>query len=115
MLYTAQYRYSGDDRCDITIKTSTAWATFAPSWEMVTAWRNSAKDEMARARYTTKYIHLLNERHAISPKPFQDLAVLAAGQNITVVCFCAAGDFCHRILLAAWMELYYNTVYGGER
>jgi len=113
-LYTAQYRYSGNDRFDITVKGKEN-ADLAPTWDMVNRWKASDKGELAKARYTVEYFDLLSRRHAQNPAAFQGLSMLSANQNITIVCFCPEGAFCHRLLLVAWMEKYYNTQYGGER
>lgn len=113
-LYTAQYRYSGPDRVDITVKAKVN-EDLAPTWDMVNAWKNGPQDKMAEARYTVEYFDLLSRRHAHNHHAFWGLHDLALHNDITIVCFCPKGAFCHRVLLAAWMEKYYNTTYGGER
>ena len=113
-LYTAQYRYSGGDRFDISVKGGQS-AAFAPTWNMVMDWKASRLDEIARARYTVEYFHLLGTRHAQDPSAFDRLWTMSNNGDATLVCFCRSGDFCHRLLLAAWMEKYYGITYLGER
>ena len=52
-LYTAQYKYSGDDRLDITVKGKDAIGKiFAPSWKMV---MQSKQGKMTREEYNHLY------------------------------------------------------------
>ena len=55
-VYTSQYRYSGDDRLDIIVKTSDG--TFAPTWEMV---KKHKSGEMSDEEYTKRYLLLMQK------------------------------------------------------
>ena len=115
MLFTAQYRYSGNDRIDITVKGQHPdWKVFAPTWDMVMEHKKGIINDQ---QYTDKYYKLLMDRynHGGWAKSFESLASLAESQNVTVVCFCAKGAFCHRHLLCAFMAHNFATVIGGER
>jgi len=125
MLYTAQYRYSGQDRLDITVKgNDIAGKMFAPTWKMVTGFKNGFFTE---EEYTIDYYNLLtwrwknNEFDIVNSVP-RLVDIVVGGKNnmpprdITLVCFCPANTFCHRHLLVKWLIHNWPQVqYGGER
>ena len=107
MLYTAQYNYHGPDRLDITVKGAPD-SPFAPTWDMVMGVKNVT---MTEQQYTDMYYQLLVTRCTQDPKPFQGLAQeTGPGLDITVVCFCPSGAFCHRHLLCAFMAHNFKTL-----
>lgn len=116
MLYTAQYRYPGPDRLDITVKGQNMigkW--FAPTWDMVMGVKNKTTTEQ---QYTDLYFeHLLrNWMNYPEAKEATELVVKRATEgDVTFVCFCPAGAFCHRHLLVRWFNHNYNLKYGGEK
>jgi uncharacterized protein YeaO (DUF488 family) len=90
-LYTSQYKYNGDNRLDITVKTG--WNVLAPTWDMVIKYKNR---EISQEEYTKQYydkmrISYVNRR--------DDWNWLLRQEEVVLVCFCKAGDFCHRLLL----------------
>lgn len=108
-LYTAQYRYSGGDRLDITVKSSTGFGrNFAPTWDMV---MGTKKGTMSVETYIQKYFDIIWSR----PDEMARLALMAKVQDVTLVCFCGVGQFCHRILLAKYLRDIYEVQYIGER
>ncbi len=115
MIYTAHYRYSGGDRLDITVKgkcpTGRWWA---PTWDMVNGFRNNTISE---AEYTQQYYDLLNSRWTDPNFVACTIAIveLVKTADVTFVCFCPAGTFCHRLLLVTWLQHNWNVIYGGER
>ena len=118
MLYTAQYRYTGQDRIDITVKGNhIVCKYFAPTWGMVTEWKRTGDEKT----YTKLYYDLLISRYEADPKAKEvmiNMVELFGGENdrdITVVCFCAANTFCHRYLLVKFLQHNYAVSYGGER
>lgn len=119
-LYTAQYRYQGQDRIDITVKGShIVGKAFAPTWAMVDGYK---KGSISAAEYEEQYYDLLTERwanDALDIRNVTDKLVTLfgpVGRDITVVCFCPAGKFCHRHLLVRWLTYNWPTTqYGGER
>lgn len=114
MLYTAQYRYGGSDRLDITVKGNDLnGKMFAPTWDMV----NQVKDgSMSEEEYTDRYYKLLNSKWSGSFKTeVLSMVEKLKGEDITIVCFCATGKFCHRYLLANWLCFNFGVEYGGER
>lgn len=118
MLYTAQYRYTGQDRIDITVKGNhIVGKYFAPTWQMVIDYKNNGDEEA----YTKLYYDLLIRRYCSDPNMREvtmNLVNLFGGEkdrSITVVCFCAANTFCHRYLLVKFLQHNYAVSYGGER
>lgn len=106
-VYTAQYRYGGPDRVDITTRrTHPVGAAFAPDWTtMVDPFR---KGKITWEEYSRRYAHFLNT----VPKASWDW--ICAQPEVTLVCFCPRVDICHRSLLA--MELQKRGCrYAGER
>jgi hypothetical protein len=122
MLYTAQYRYSGRDRLDITVKgNDPAGKIYAPTWNMVQGWKNNS---LSNEEYTDMYYHLLLDRWNNRPGFADEITRLVEmvkdtdnmqARDVTLVCFCPAGSFCHRYLLVNFLEYNYDIPYGGER
>lgn len=115
-LYTAQYRYSGDDRLDITVKGKDQEGMyFAPTWDMVNAYKNNLIDD---SEYEEQYLTLINNRWLKDTK-FKSVVVSLLkrieNNDITFVCFCPANTFCHRLLLAKWFQRNWTVAYKGER
>lgn len=110
LIYTAQYRYNGPDRIDITYKTEDPYfgAIFKPTKELVFAYKDGRIDE---TEYASLYRLLMRESY----KNYEDRWLsLLTRPSITFVCFCASGDFCHRLLLADYFTKI-GAVYMGER
>ena len=106
-IYTAQYRYFGPNRLDITVKTGLK--AFAPTWDMVIGYKDEKLSETA---YQEKYLAMLSKSvNGPFRKQWQDLFAM---DETVLVCFCATGQFCHRILLAKWLEKQYGFPYCGE-
>ena len=109
-IWTAQYRYSGPDRLDITVKGNDPMGrTFAPTWQMVNDFRSGKSGQQA---YIQAYGTLLTDRFTT----ISGLLVWMAKQKeVTLVCFCPSGAFCHRVLLAKWLASNSDFEYMGER
>lgn len=109
-VWTAQYRYQGPDRLDITVKgKDTIGSAFAPTWDMVMKFK---RGEMSESEYGRRYIDLLRKSYQTRPDAWQNLL---SRPEVTLVCFCKAGDFCHRVLLAQLMRAHFGFDYKGER
>lgn len=107
-IYTSTMRYAGGDRMDVTAKSAKGllrW--FAPTWDMVNGLRYK---RISEEEYTRQYIKRLEN----IPKPTIE-AIFDGLDEITFVCFCAPGKFCHRVLLAKWLEEQGVGTYEGER
>lgn len=113
MLYTAQYRYSGQDRLDITVKgNDPAGRVFAPTWDMVSRYK---KRMLTDGEYADMYYALLVERYQTHGEEVLRLVEMVKDSDITLVCFCPSGSFCHRHLLVKFLQYNWATEYGGER
>ena len=113
-IYTAQYNYSGDDRLDITVKGNTSpGSVLAPTWEMV---RGLQQGKLNQWDYTIKYFSLLMSRIYASGYVYrvQLEEIVTNRQQLTLVCFCPSGQFCHRILAAHMLENMGYGKYIGE-
>jgi len=113
MIYTAQYRYPGKDRFDITVKGNyEVGKLYAPTWSMVSGIK---KGTLTHEEYTAQYYNLLIQRWAISGEEMMSIIDKARNQDVTLVCFCPANAFCHRYLLVKFLQHNWGVEYGGER
>lgn len=111
-IYTSQSKYTGPDRLDITVKSQDPIGKyFAPTWEMVKKFQdNSISQEL----YTNAYIGILSNSLATNPQIWQQIQNTYYQKRITLVCFCPAGAFCHRVLLAKVLQGLGWGEYKGE-
>ena len=112
-VWTAQYSYRGPDRVDITTrKTHVHGQWFAPIWGTIVApYRKGVIDE---AEYTERYM-----KHMKLSIQFHWEAwewVLMQPQ-VTLVCFCKSGAFCHRRILVEQLlvKRWFDATDKGER
>ncbi len=108
-IYTAQYRYPGGDRVDITAKGKhPLWSAFAPTWDMVQGVKNGT---MTEPEYIKRYDTILTR------VPMHVWDVLLQMEEATFVCFCPETAFCHRHLLVWYMtkSLGDRICYMGSR
>ena len=113
MLYTAQYRYSGEDRFDITVKGNTkSGKLYAPTWSIVNGIKNKT---LSHKDYTSQYYKLLHKRLNTNKEDMLNLVDKIKTQNVTLVCFCPANTFCHRYLLVKFLQHNWGVEYGGEK
>ena len=108
-IWTAQYRYNGPDRLDITYKsTHTAGRMLAPTKQMVMDYKYGQGGQQA---YIDAYRTLVHDRLV---KDNSALIWVLSQQELTFVCFCRPGAFCHRVLLAR--DILRGVInYRGER
>ena len=107
MLYTGQFGYKGVDRYDITCKTGNI---FAPTWDMVVKYRDTGDSDS----YTHVYLKQMRESYRNDQWKWLEMVRMTRGGDVTLVCYCKKGDFCHRILLAEMLQKC-GAIYGGER
>ena len=115
-IYTAHYRYSGDDRLDITVKGNTyPGNVLAPTWEMVKGFQAG---KITQWDYTTQYFgHVVSRVSSLGPEGRVMRAALnniTERKQVTLVCFCPSGNFCHRIIAARMLETICGGKYIGE-
>jgi hypothetical protein len=115
-IYTAHYRYSGNDRLDITVKGNTPHGrVLAPTWAMVNGYK---AQKLSQWDYTVQYFSLLVAR--MNAPEMEGRAnrsafnMITENEQITLVCFCPAHQFCHRILAARMLENMGYGRYVGE-
>ena len=113
-IYTAQYRYSGEDRLDITVKSAIAPGDIlAPTWDMV---KDVQCQKLNEWNYTIKYYSLIISRiMTLSEDSRLKLDMIISRPSVTLVCFCPAYTFCHRVLAARMLEELGAGRYHGER
>ena len=110
-IYTSQLKYFGNDRFDITVKgQDPVGKHFTPTWEMVSSFK---KGTISQELYTNAYIGILSKSLATNHQIWQQVQN-AYADRITLVCFCPAGAFCHRILLANALQGMGWGKYKGE-
>ena len=110
-VWTAQYRYPGPYRLDITVKGQDQFGKlFAPTWEMVSTYHKSARTLADQQIYIEKYHTLILNVINRNPEAWKKLLAM---KQVVLVCFCPAGEFCHRNILIYYLQQY-GAVYHGE-
>lgn len=91
-VFTSRISYRGEARWDITVKTGSK--LFAPSWKIVMAYKNG---KITEQEYAAAYYEMMEASYKNHPSEW---AALLAKEKIVLCCYCPAGAFCHRLLLA---------------
>lgn len=91
-VYTSQFKYNGENRFDITVKSG--HQMFAPTWPMVMDYKSKKTTE---EEYTKLYLEKMHRSYEYYRETWD---WLLKQDKVVLVCFCKAGDFCHRLLLA---------------
>lgn len=109
-VYTAQISYRGADGLDITVKSSRGLArAFAPTWEIVLGHKaGTISDE----EYVQRYKAMLRRSYVRNRKAWE---WLLAQEEVTLLCYCRRGKFCHRLILADILSQAFGAEYRGER
>lgn len=102
---TAQFRYSGPDRLDITFKTGDP--VFAPTKRLVYDYKYRGLSE---DHYKTQYIQLMNNSYRNQQHRWNQILAM---DTVVFVCFCPPNSFCHRLLLAQ-LFIQLGAEYCGE-
>ena len=109
--WTAQYKYPGPYRLDITVKGQDPFGKlFAPTWGMVDDYLKSGKTDGDKQVYVEKYHAMMLNVINNNTKAWNKLLAMP---QVVLVCFCANGDFCHRHLLTHYL-IQYGAQYCGE-
>jgi uncharacterized protein YeaO (DUF488 family) len=118
-LYTAQFRYPGPDRVDITRGSGRAgdYLVLAPSWNLLDLAHRAtryAKDDAERdrawAEYETRYVEEMRRSYRLYRAVWNKLL---ARERAVAVCYCANVLRCHRGLLAELL-VKAGAEYAGE-
>ena len=115
MIYTSQYSFKGTKdkkRLDVAVAAGTI---YSPTWNMV----GNYKRDGDKALYTSLYHSMMKKSYAHNHDEWKKLLDFSVKNDIVLVCYCASGEFCHRLLLADYFEkvaksLNINTKYMGE-
>ena len=95
-IYTAQIgKYKGPDAYDVTVKSGNI--NFVPTWDIVQAWKSG---EINWETYTLRYRELMLSSYKRNQRAWHE--ILEKGV-LTLLCYCRAGDHCHRYLLADFL------------
>jgi uncharacterized protein YeaO (DUF488 family) len=112
-IYTAQIgKYKGPDAYDVTVKSGDI--NFAPTWDTVQAWKAG---EISWDTYSQRYRELMLNSYKRNQRAWHE--ILEKGV-LTLLCYCRAGDHCHRYLLADFLvklgeKTGVNVMNEGER
>ena len=103
MIFTSNYARSATFHLSFAIsKKPPDWYTgkclpqLAPTWELLKAYK---QEEITQQDYVEVYIALLKKRQ-YTPQRILD----ALPDNSRLLCYEAPSDFCHRRVLAKWIE-----------
>lgn len=102
-VYTSNYaRHNGNPKAIAISCTVKDWIDvplhikeLAPTWQMVQAHRDG---NLSNDEYKIQYLELLEKRN-IDPKIFEQME-----DGTMLLCYESPGDFCHRRILAEWVE-----------
>lgn len=108
-IFTAQYHYNGDDRLDITVKGKDPLGkVFAPSWDMVMKLKGEI---ITQNEYEDLYHQKMLDSYKEHKAEWEKVLDMP---RVTLVCFCKSKYFCHRVLLAKYLEKL-GGKYVGEK
>jgi len=113
-LHTCQissWRKAQGEFVDITIKSGIK--AFAPSWELLRAYKDGS---MGCSEYKIAYTALMRESWAKNKDVWDSLV---KQEEVTIACYCASGEFCHRLCLRDMLEAICKSkgiefTYAGE-
>jgi len=98
-VFTAHYSLGDIDRLDITVKGRDPLGQyFAPTWQMVKQYK---KGILSEALYTADYHELMLTSYRSHRDKWEELLTRP---RVVLVCFCPSGTFCHRKLLAEYLQ-----------
>lgn len=72
----------------------------APKWWFFQEWKKNKDNDFYVKHFTEEVLNKLNAFDVVT-----DLFKLAESTKIALVCYEKPGDFCHRHLVAEWIEL----------
>lgn len=100
-LFTSNYARHGRDPNAVCISIKPIWwfkgrcyYALAPTWDIVTGVKNGSIDEK---QYTLEYLKILDK---LDPQKVVD----DLGDNAIMLCYESPKDFCHRHIVAHWLN-----------
>jgi uncharacterized protein YeaO (DUF488 family) len=90
----------GRQGLDVTVKSAADFARhFAPTWKMVMDYKAG---KLSRAEYAREYARILE--NLVVPRDISELGNRAGEhRRLVFLCYCRDGEFCHTLLLIAWL------------
>jgi hypothetical protein len=116
-IFTSQFRYSGQDRLDITYGSRDSDAfLFKPDKLLVLEYKAGNIDQEIYKELYLEFLQLKIDKYPSRLLTFARERERSEG-SATFVCYCRKGDFCHRVLCAEYLVKEYGVLfeYGGER
>lgn len=89
----------GQEIYDITVKSGDK--RFAPCWSLLKAYQDSDKGIEAENAYREGFRQLMNKSINENFDAWQELC---KRDVLVISCYCAAGKFCHRMILVEYLE-----------
>lgn len=105
-VYTSHIKYNKPDRLDITVKSGIS--IFAPTWDLV---NNYQTNKITQDEFIGQYIKLLNGSYSEYKTVWDSLM---SKTRVTLVCYCKPDKFCHRQILAEYLQQRFEARYIGE-
>ena len=82
--------------------TNYVWTSVAPKWnELLGPYKNG---QIAEAESTRRYLAMLDAQKEHILSAFSGLRRLSETKDVALLCWCKKGGFCHRRLLARWLQ-----------
>lgn len=76
------------------------YIALAPTWNILDEYKNNGEDRLLYSqRYNNEILSKLNARSVVN-----DLELLSGGQDVILLCYEKPFRFCHRQLVAKWLE-----------
>lgn len=103
-IWTGRYSYRGPDRLDVTVKgKDSVGKHFAPTWNMV---QGIIKGTLSKKIYEEEYRKMMLLSYTNNIDIWRRVFNM---QEVTFVCFCAPGSFCHRYILRNFIAELANS------
>lgn len=79
---------------DVTVKSGDK--CFAPTWDFLMAYKNSAKTKADEDEYTTQFIAHMRQSFTNNKEHWREVL---SQEKLCILCYCPADKFCHRLIL----------------
>jgi uncharacterized protein YeaO (DUF488 family) len=99
-MQTSYYaKYKGDNAVSISLSTPKwyqckEYKKLAPTWELIKKYKSDRDEEYYIEHYYKNILNFLDAK-----KVYEEL-----GENAVLLCWEKSGDFCHRRIVAEWLE-----------
>lgn len=111
-IYTAQmgmrHRLTREGRAYVDTTVKSGDKRLAPAWDFLMEYKNSAKTPGDKVVYRRQYLSKISAMYKTTPEV---LLNLLKGEELILLCYCPAGEFCHRRILREIL-IHIGTKYG---